>query len=66
MIRKLAVAALIAATVGLVACSPADPASDSDRIRETTERLSDGRTVTCLAYKSGYAGGLSCDWEGAR
>lgn len=24
----------------------------------------DGRTVQCALYKNGYAGGLSCDWEG--
>ena len=26
-------------------------------------RLPDGGTVTCVAYKDGTHGGLSCDWE---
>ena len=25
--------------------------------------LPDGGTVTCVAYKDGTHGGLSCDWE---
>jgi len=28
--------------------------------------LPDGRTVMCVWEKSGYSGGLSCDWAGAR
>lgn len=31
---------------------------------EVHHTLEDGRTVTCVAYKGGHAGGLSCDWEG--
>ena len=34
-------------------------------LSENALRLSDGRTVTCVVYKAGYAGGLSCDWDGA-
>lgn len=25
-----------------------------------------GRTVTCVSWKAGYAGGLSCDWASAQ
>src|SRR5207344_3019717 len=31
-------------------------------ISEQDIHLKDGRIVTCLIYKQGYAGGLSCDW----
>jgi len=32
------------------------------------QKLPDGRTVTCIAWDGGntYAGGLSCDWDGAK
>lgn len=26
-------------------------------------KLADGRAVTCIVFKSGYAGGMSCDWD---
>lgn len=32
---------------------------------EVRHTLEDGRTVTCIVHKGAYAGGLSCDWEGA-
>uniref|UniRef100_A0AAU7J7X7 Uncharacterized protein n=1 Tax=Microbacterium phage Merry TaxID=3144827 RepID=A0AAU7J7X7_9VIRU len=32
---------------------------------EYQHTLFDGRTVTCLAWQAGYAGGLSCDWANA-
>lgn len=28
--------------------------------------LPNGNTVLCVVYESGYAGGLSCDWDGTR
>lgn len=31
-----------------------------------TVEMPDGRTVECVTYKQGYAGGLSCDWDNAR
>lgn len=30
------------------------------------KKLPDGRTVTCVVYQQGYAGGLSCDWANAK
>lgn len=42
----------------------------STEMTEVRYRLSDGRTVTCLQFRSwvanGGAGGLSCDWEAAK
>lgn len=32
----------------------------------TIVEMPDGRTVECVTYKQGYAGGLSCDWDNAR
>jgi uncharacterized lipoprotein YehR (DUF1307 family) len=30
------------------------------------KKLPDGRTVSCVVYAAGYAGGLSCDWANAK
>lgn len=49
----------------LLACASSDDASDSVSTRSLSEReitLVDGRTITCISYKAGYGGGLSCDW----
>lgn len=35
---------------------------DDNRLDERTIILSDGREITCVVYKAGRAGGLSCDW----
>nr|DAL41027.1 MAG TPA_asm: hypothetical protein [Caudoviricetes sp.] len=37
-----------------------------DGLKENRVNLTDGRTVTCVVYRGGYAGGVSCDWEGAK
>ncbi|UGS26354.1 hypothetical protein K8F61_17265 [Microbacterium resistens] len=42
-----------------------DAGQRSSKLYERTISLTDGRTVTCITYRSGYAGGLSCDWDGA-
>lgn len=60
-----------AAVMILAGCSPANEVrlqegNDSTRLTEVHQVLSDGRTVTCLKYRYGNAGGLSCDWANAR
>lgn len=65
MNRRLAAVLLLAAALVLTGCGNA-PDEEAQGVRESTQRLSDGRTVTCLVYKGGYAGGLSCDWDNAR
>lgn len=30
------------------------------------QELPDGRAVICVWTKSGYSGGMSCDWESAK
>lgn len=52
--------------LALSACAPAHdpsaPPGDTLLIKEYQVKLHDGSEVTCLAYKDGYGGGLSCDW----
>lgn len=69
------VIAVVAAAMLLVGCSSPDEGGaergqityrGSEKLSERKAELSDGRTVTCISYKASYAGGLSCDWEGAR
>lgn len=60
-----------AAVMILAGCSPANEVrlqegNDSTRLTEVHQVLSDGRTVTCLKYRYGNAGGLSCDWANAQ
>lgn len=31
-----------------------------------TVKLPDGRSVVCVSWKGGYAGGVSCDWSNAK
>lgn len=54
----------------LVACGgPPNGGNEYDRgagFKEFTVPLQDGREITCLWRKSGYGGGLSCDWTGTR
>lgn len=62
---------LFAAVMSLAGCTPANEVrlqegNENTRLTEVHQVLSDGRTVTCLKYKNGYAGGLSCDWANAR
>lgn len=40
--------------------------NEPSTLYETEITLSDGRTVTCITYKDGYAGGTSCDWDRAK
>jgi len=40
--------------------------SHGQGLYETTVTLKDGREVECLVYAYGSAGGLDCDWEGAK
>lgn len=53
----------------LTGCSSTSDQGDGtsawESIREHRVELSDGRTITCIAWKRGYAGGLQCDWVGA-
>jgi hypothetical protein len=65
--KRLAIVAV--AVLTLTGCgSGADNAAgtESSNLIERTIDLTDGREVTCIIYGTGYRGGLSCDWGGAR
>lgn len=61
--RITAAAGAIALALTLTACGAEN--WDSSHEKNLTPKVVtvDGREVTCILYKSGYAGGLSCDWE---
>lgn len=63
--RLAAASAALAVVVSLTACGGVGSPTGAN-LREKQAHLSDGRTVTCIAYKRVNAGGLSCDWENAR
>lgn len=69
---KLAAVVALTAALALTGCATGgSPESDdnagrkSDTLYERAIDLTDGRTVTCVVYRWGYAGGVSCDWAGA-
>ena len=64
MKRKMMVVAV--AALLLTGCGAADAdTGKSTNLSEKKIALKDGRQVTCVVYKAGYAGGLSCDWDNA-
>lgn len=68
MKKTIAILAIIA-TLALTGCASGNPyasTGESTNLYEKHIKLNDGRTVTCVTYKAGYAGGLSCDWDGAK
>ena len=65
--KKIASSVLaILIAFSLTACSPASENSNSPLLHEHQYVLDSGRTVTCITYRSSAAGGVSCDWGGAR
>ena len=65
-VKRAGAAAAVVLALVLSGCAADGIEKDSstDRLREETITLQDGRVVHCIVYKSGYAGGLSCDFEG--
>lgn len=64
MKRLLIIAA--SAALLLTGCSgggQSTAGTPSTLLKERTITLTDGRTITCIIYQNGYAGGLSCDWD---
>lgn len=64
MKKTLATLAIIA-TLALTGCSSQEEGQRSTPVPHLVE-LADGRIVDCIVFKHGYAGGLSCDWAGAK
>lgn len=54
-------AVVLVAVLTLASCSLGGEATT-----ERTHHLRDGREVVCLHWKQANAGGLACDWEGAK
>lgn len=64
---------ILAATLAVVVLTGCEAATGPVSVSETSTRywvkrlaLPDGRTVLCVTYSDGAAGGVSCDWENAR
>lgn len=74
MKKKIASSILaILIAFSLTACSsdeeeapPSPQDSNSKYLNERQYVLDNGRTVTCITYKSYNAGGVTCDWGGVR
>lgn len=75
MIRQIASAIAVGALcVGLAGCDgnvlPHNDPSDPDRNPGGWVGVTDvnvhGRTVPCVTWKNGYAGGISCDFASAK
>ena len=65
--KKLAVVlAILLVLSGCGTTRQSDIEKSSANLKEGSITLSDGRVVVCIVYKRGYAGGLSCDWEGSK
>ena len=64
--KKLLAGAVVAlAALTTVACS-VEEGENSGYLEEYEYILDSGRVVTCIVYDGFKAGGLSCDWGGAR
>ena len=65
--KKIASSVLaILIAFSLSACYLPPEGSNSPLLHEHQYVLDSGRTVTCITYRSSAAGGVSCDWGGAR
>ena len=71
MTRAISILAILAA-FSLTACSSDEEAPPSPQDANywlLTERqyvLDNGSTVTCITYRNGPAGGVTCDWGGVQ
>lgn len=65
--KRTITALTLASILALTACEGGEQGNSRiSLLHEEQVSLTDGRTVTCIVYKAGYAGGLSCDWENAK
>ncbi|WP_104087059.1 hypothetical protein [Arthrobacter sp. GMC3] len=68
--KKTIAALAIVALLALTGCGSGEAPTDKERdyLHENSLKLDDGRTVTCIVRgtPTGYRGGLSCDWDGAK
>ena len=67
--KKTIAVLVIATTLALTGCASGNSdatTGEPTRLQEQNIKLNDGRELTCVTYKLANAGGLSCDWGGAR
>jgi hypothetical protein len=57
-----------AAVVLMVGCGndPTNPDSGNRGYYNVNDVNVHGRMVTCVSWRSGYGGGISCDWDHAQ
>ena len=62
---RLAAIAAAALTLALAGCATGEPdPTTGEKTNLDVRRVQvDDRIVTCIVYRAGYAGGLSCDWN---
>lgn len=67
-VKRALAAAAIAASLVLTGCGLEDPGTElpASGLKQRTATLEDGRKVVCLTWKRANAGGMSCDWAGAK
>ncbi|GAA4762483.1 hypothetical protein [Microbacterium gilvum] len=69
-LRGAAAAVGVLATVALAGCATGSASPETnerrpEQVQAFEVKLDDGRSVLCVWAKSGYGGGLSCDWARA-
>lgn len=62
MSKKIMVLGASAIALALSGCSDGSDTNDSAYMRVETIEV-DGKPLDCVAFKQGYGGGVSCNWE---
>ena len=62
--KRMIVAGMLA--LGLAGCSAESEAATNTDVSGIVVPLPDGGSVTCVVYEGYKAGGITCDWEGAK
>lgn len=68
MTKLAALAAVAALSVAAAGCgnNPSQPASQPKGTFRVVDVNVHGRTVACVTWSTGHAGGITCDWESAK
>ena len=67
--KKTLAALAIVTALTLAGCASGNSDANTGeptRLQEQHIKLNDGRGLTCVTWKLANAGGLSCDWDGAK
>lgn len=63
--RKMILATIVVLASASILSGCADKTGEPIDVTERVVELNDGREVPCVYFRSGYAGGISCDWDNA-